>query len=461
MKKLHIFLIKSFLGPFITTFFIALFILLMQFLWKYIDDLVGKGLDITEIINLLFYAIARFVPLALPMATLLSSVMVIGKLSENNELTALKASGVSFIRIIQPLILIVCIISTSSFLFSNYIMPIANLKSASMIYDIQKKKPALNIKEDIFYDGIEGFSLKIGEKLSDGKTIKDIIIYDHTNNNGNDKLITAESGFMQITEDDRFLEITLYNGNSYINIAEKNKKQKDAHRRSSFEENIVRFDLASFNKRNNSEKLYKGHYAMLNNHQLNIAIDSLNIKLQEKNNKIKENVNKHYSIYSEKEDNLLNTQNNTEINKKEIYNLAIHKLKTLISVTKNNKNEVEYRNIIITKHKVEWHRKICLAVACILFFFIGSPLGSLIKKGGFGLPTLISVFFFLIYHVLSMIGEKAAKDLSIEVYQGMWLTHIVLLPITLLLMYIAINERSIPNISQLKLAIFANTKNKS
>ena len=164
MKKLHIFLIRSFLVPFITTFFIALFILLMQFLWKYIDDLVGKGLDITEIINLLFYAIARFVPLALPMATLLSSVMVIGKLSENNELTALKASGISFIRIIQPLILIVCIISTSSFLFSNYIMPIANLKSASMIYDIQKKKPALNIKEDIFYDGIEGFSLKIGEK---------------------------------------------------------------------------------------------------------------------------------------------------------------------------------------------------------------------------------------------------------------------------------------------------------
>jgi lipopolysaccharide export system permease protein len=458
MKRLHIFLIKSFLGPFITTFFIAIFLLLMQFLWKYIDDLVGKGLEVTQIAQLLFYASARFVPIALPIAMLLSSVMVFGKLGENYELTALKSAGISFSRILLPITIFVLFISYSSYLFSNYVMPIANLKNGSMIYDIQKKKPALNIKEGIFYKDIEGFSIKIADKDADGQTLHDIIIYDHTSRDGNSKVIIAKSGIMQLTKDEQFLELILYNGHSYIDIPDKKRKKNNPYRTTHFKEDLIRFDLSSFSTTKNSEKLYKGHYAMLSNKQLQTAIDSLQIKLEEKQKHIHTNIATKYKTNLQA-DSVQIIMDIDPIKKQQQYDVAIAKLRTLKSIVKGNKDDLEYREIIITKHKIEWHRKISLAVACVLLFFIGAPLGAIVKKGGFGLPVLIAVFFFLIYHVLSMIGEKAAKDLSIEAYQGMWMTNAIFLPIAIFLIYKAKNDAQIFDFGKLKLSIFAHTKN--
>ena len=439
MKRLHLFLIKSFLGPFIATFFIAIFLLLMQFLWKYIDDLVGKGLEFTQIAELLFYASARFVPVALPIAMLLASVMVFGKLGENYELVALKSSGISLLKILFPLTIFVIIIAYGSFLFSNYVMPIANLKNGSMIYDIQKKKPALNIKEGIFYKDIEGFSIKVAEKASDGKTLKDIIIYDHTAKNGNDKVIISESGIMQLTKDEKYLELILYNGHSYIDIAENKRKRKNPYRTTHFKEDLIRFDLSSFSTINNSEALYKGHYAMLSNQQLATAIDSLTIKYEERKITFTKNITDKYTANSEV-DSLIAIKPFSRIKIKQQYDIAINKLQTLKSITKSNKDDLEYRKIIITKHNIEWHRKISLAVACLLLFLVGAPLGAIIRKGGFGLPVLVSVFFFLIYHVLSMIGEKSAKDLSMQAYEGMWLANMVFVPIALFLIYKARND---------------------
>ncbi len=448
MKRLDLFLIKSFLGPFIATFFIAIFLLLMQFLWKYIDDLVGKGLEFTQIAELIFYASARFVPLALPIAMLLASVMVFGKLGENYELVALKSSGISLIRILFPLTIFVIIISYCSFLFSNYIMPIANLKNGSMIYDIQKKKPALNIKEGIFYKEIEGFSIKVGEKDPDGKTLKDIIIYDHTANNGNDKVIISESGIMQLTTDEKFLELILYNGHSYIDISKNKRNQNNPYRTTHFREDLIRFDLSSFSTINNSEKLYKGHYAMLSNNQLATAIDSLNLKYQQRAEINSKNITAKY-ISIEEKDSLVTFEPFTNIKKKQQYDIAKSKLQTLKSLAKSNNDDLEYRKIIITKHEIEWHRKISLAVACLLLFLIGAPLGSIIRKGGFGMPVLVSVFFFLLYHVLSIIGEKSAKDLSLQAYQGMWLTNIVFTPIALFLIYKARTDSQLFDFSPL------------
>ena len=439
MKRLHLFLIKSFLGPFIATFFIAIFLLLMQFLWKYIDDLVGKGLEFTQIAELLFYASARFVPAALPIAMLLASVMVFGKLGENYELVALKSSGISLLKILFPLTIFVIIIAYGSFLFSNYVMPIANLKNGSMIYDIQKKKPALNIKEGVFYNDIEGFSIKVAEKASDGKTLKDIIIYDHTAKNGNDKVIISESGIMQLTKDEKYLELILYNGHSYIDIAENKRKRENPYRTTHFKEDLIRFDLSSFSTINNSEALYKGHYAMLSNQQLATAIDSLTIKYEERQITFTKNITEKYTTNLEV-DSLIAIQPFSRIKIKQQYDIAINKLQTLKSITKSNKNNLEYREIIITKHNIEWHRKISLAVACLLLFLVGAPLGAIIRKGGFGLPVLVSVFFFLIYHVLSMIGEKSAKDLSMQAYEGMWLANMVFVPIALFLIYKAKND---------------------
>ena len=448
MKRLHLFLIKAFIGTFIATFFIAIFLLLMQFLWKYIDDLVGKGLEFTQIAELIFYASARFVPVALPIAMLLSSVMVFGKLGENYELAALKASGISLTRILLPLTIFVIIISYSSFLFSNYVMPIANLKNGSMIYDIQKKKPALNIKEGIFYKDIEGFSIKVTEKDADGETLKNIIIYDHTSKKGNDKVIIAESGKMHLTKDEQFLELILYNGHSYIDIAENNRKAKKPYRTTHFKEDLIRFSLSSFSIMNSSEDLYKGHYAMLSNKQLAIAIDSLNMKFKERKETFTSNIIDKYNSKLESDSMIILKKLNLLKQKKQ-FDIAINKLGTIKSIVESNKNDLEYRKIIITKHEIEWHRKISLAIACILLFLIGSSMGAIIRKGGFGLPVLISVFFFIIYHILSMIGEKSAKDLSMHAYQGIWLANMVFLPIAILLVYKAKNDSQLFDFSYL------------
>ena len=327
-------------------------------------------------------------------------------------------------------------------------MPIANLKNGSMIYDIQKKKPALNIKEGIFYNQIEGFSIKVGKKDADGKTLNDIIIYDHTENNGNDKVIISKSGIMQLTKDERFLELILYNGHSYIDISVNKRKKDNPYRTTHFKEDLIRFDLSSFSTINNSEKLYKGHYAMLSNKQLATAIDSLNLKYKERKEEFSKNITAKYNSIEEK-NNLLASEPFTNIKRKQQYDIAKNKLQTLQSSAKANKDDFEYRKIIITKHKIEWHRKISLAVACLLLFLIGAPLGAIIRKGGFGIPVLVSVLFFLLYHVLSIIGEKSAKDLSLQAYQGMWLTNIVFTPIALFLIYKARTDSQLFDFSPL------------
>ena len=438
MRKLHLFIIKSFLGPFIAAFFIAIFLLLMQFLWKWIDDLVGKGLEFNEIAELLFFASIRFVPLALPIAMLLASVMTFGELAEKSELVAMKSAGISLRRVMSPLIIFVLFISIGSFMFSNYVMPIANLKSGSLLYSIQKQKPALNIQAGVFYNGIEGYSIKVEEKSDDGQSLKDIIIYNHTSRNGNDNIIIAESGSMILTKDERFLEFKLIDGYSYLEEKEKSGKRKKSHRTTKFKEDIILFDLSAFDFKRTSTELYKGHYAMLNNQQLNNAIDSLKQKLNQKQRLIKENLIEKYNLSRlEKIDTKIRSLDSTfeNLKKTRLYDYAINKLRTLKSISNSNKIDLEYSEYIIRKHQIEWHRKISLAIACIILFLIGAPLGAIIRKGGFGMPVMISIFFFVFYHIINIIGEKAAKEETLSVVEGMWIANLVFLPIAIFLSY--------------------------
>ena len=418
----------------------------MQFLWKYIDDLVGKGLDLFQVAELMMYSIVRFLPLALPIAILISSVMVIGQLGENYELAALQSSGISLLKIMQPLFIIVILISLFSYTFSNYVMPIANFKGGSLLYDIKKKKPALNIKEGIFYNDIDSYSIKIGSKTNNGNTLNNILIYDHTNNSGNKKVITAQSGTMMITDDERFMELTLYNGTSYIELENKIKNKKKPHRKITFYKELIRFDLSSFDIKN-SELLYKGHYAMLNNYQLENSIDSLNNKRLAKINLIYSRLNSNYHYKSEINSAKLKKAN-TIFNKK-IYETAINKIRVLKSVSKSNYDDLKYKEKIIAKHKIEWHRKISIAIACIVMFLIGAPLGSIIRKGGFSVPLLVSIILFVIYYVITIIGEKSAKDLAITPIEGMWIANFIFLPISILLIYHALRNSSLPKIIDL------------
>jgi lipopolysaccharide export system permease protein len=416
----------------------------MQFLWKYIDDLIGKGLDISQVSELMIYSIARFVPLALPIAVLISSVMVLGKLGENYELAALQSSGISLISIMKPIFIFIVLISISSFLFSNYVMPIANFKGGSLLYDIKKKKPAINIKEGIFYNDIDGFSIKIGSK--DDDVLNDILIYDHKENLGNKKVISAKSGKMKITDDEKYMELYLFDGNSYIEIENNNKKKKSINRKISFQKDLIRFDLSSFNMKN-SEMLYKGHYAMLNNKQLSYSIDSLNNKLIDKQNLIKVRVSENYKYdASSRSDSVILLDN---LNNKRIHETAINKLRILKSISKSNSDDLNYKKTIIAKHKIEWHRKISLAFACIIMFLIGAPLGSIIRKGGFSVPLLVSILLFVVYYVISITGEKTAKDLSTSPLEGMWISNFIFIPISMILISLALRNSSIPKFKDL------------
>ncbi len=416
----------------------------MQFLWKYIDDLIGKGLDISQVSELMIYSIARFVPLALPIAVLISSVMVLGKLGENYELAALQSSGISLISIMKPIFILIVLISISSFLFSNYVMPIANFKGGSLLYDIKKKKPAINIKEGIFYNDIDGFSIKIGSK--DDDVLNDILIYDHKENLGNKKVISAKSGKMKITDDEKYMELYLFDGNSYIEIENNNKKKKSINRKISFQKDLIRFDLSSFNMKN-SEMLYKGHYAMLNNKQLSYSIDSLNNKLTDKQNLIKVRVAENYKYDANSRSDSVVLLNN--LNNKRIHETAINKLRILKSVSKSNADDLNYKKTIIAKHKIEWHRKISLAFACIIMFLIGAPLGSIIRKGGFSVPLLVSILLFVVYYVISITGEKTAKDLSASPLEGMWISNFIFIPISMILISLALRNSSIPKFKDL------------
>ena len=415
----------------------------MQFLWKYIDDLIGKGLSVFQVSELMVYSIARFVPLALPIAVLISSVMVIGKLGEDYELAALQSSGISLIKVLKPIFLIIILIGFSSYLFSNYVMPIANYKGGSLLYDIKKKKPSVNIKEGIFYNDIDGYSIKIENKSNSENLLNNILIYDHTDNTGNKKVISAKSGKMVISDDEKYMELTLYNGNSYIELID-NKNKKSNHRKITFEEDLIRFDLSSFDLKN-SELLYKGHYAMLNNSQLEKSIDSLNKRVFEKKLLIQ---NRLLENYKYKENNKSDsTISINYLNQKKIHETAINKLRILKSVSNSNSNDLRYKQAIISKHKIEWHRKISLAFACLIMFLIGAPLGSIIRKGGFSIPLLVSIVLFVLYYVISITGEKTAKDLSISPFEGMWIANIIFIPISLILIALALKNSRLPKIS--------------
>ncbi|HEY4800057.1 MAG TPA: LptF/LptG family permease, partial [Bacteroidia bacterium] len=297
MKTLQRYMIKSFIGPFLMTFFIAVFVLFLQFLWKYVDDLIGKGLSSSTLAELFFYAALSMFPLSLPLAILLSSLMTFGNLGEQFELVALKSAGMSLQKIMMPLIIAASVTSIAAFFFSNNILPFVNLKMQSLIYDIQQKKPALNIKEGIFYNGIDGYTIRVEKKESDGINCKGIMIYDHTQNAGNNKVVTAESGKMVMSEDKQFLIIDLYNGTSYEEMVDPKKENVHPLARSKFKEQTIRFDLSGFRLVRSEEQLFKSNYAMLNIHQIDNMIDSLRTEKEKHQSDFRKNISSMLRIH--------------------------------------------------------------------------------------------------------------------------------------------------------------------
>lgn len=435
----------------------------------YVDELAGKGLDFKILAELLYHFALTFVPMALPLAILLASLMTFGNMGEFSELSALKSSGIPLQRIMRPLIILIGMIAIVSFFFSNNVLPYSTEKARTLLWDIRRKKPDINIQAGTFYNGVPDFSIKITTKDPVTNRLDNLIIYDHRDRRGNTNVILADSGYMKSTPDETGLIMTLYNGYSYNEMEEKKVNASDRKypsRKDRFKEQSIVIPLSGFDLERSEEGLFKSSAAMKNISELTFYIDSLYKKFNEKS----DNQFKTFSntqIYSEKFttpslsvsfSNPDTSKKFKEFDPKTLFDsLAVLERRTVLAKAIENlkdgtstlaqKNESQHYEIrTIKKFEVEWNKKLTMSFACLVFFFIGAPLGAIIRKGGLGTPAVISIFFFVIYYVISISGQKLVENDVVGTFAGMWAASYILLPIGIFLTYKATTDSVIMNI---------------
>jgi lipopolysaccharide export system permease protein len=449
LKKLYWFILKSYVGPLLFTFFIALFILVMQFLWKYVDELVGKGLEVHVLLELLFYASSTFVPLALPLAILLSSLMTFGNFGEHYELVAMKSTGIPLRRIMKPLIILSLFISAFAFFFSNNVLPYANLKFHSLLYDVRQKKLTFNIQEGVFYNGIDGYTIYVREKDPEQNIIRDVMIYDHTDRMGNVKLTTAEWGKMELSADQTMLVFHLFDGYNYEEIIDRsNYRINRPFQRSVFAEQKSMFSGLDFGMSRTDETLFRNNFQMMDLEQLKKSGDSLRSELKLKKQQVLRSIDERFFHFNQLDSlNKLHTDPAPQAFASVDTAALVKAVDFALQSTRSIKNNLEFNNRDlagrerrIVRHDLEWHRKFTLSIACLILFFIGAPLGAIIRKGGLGMPVVFSIIFFVIFHVISISGEKYARAGVLEPGLAMWLASIVLFPVGFFLTYKATTD---------------------
>jgi lipopolysaccharide export system permease protein len=458
IKKLDKLILKAFVGPFIATFFITILVLIMQFFWLYIDDFVGKGLGIGLVFKFIWYQSAVLVPLALPLAILLSSLMTFGHLGESFELVAIKSSGISLLRFMRPLFFVAILVSGLAFLFSNYIIPVAYLKSRTMLSDIVYAKPSFDLKEGEFYDKLNGFAIKIGKKEADDSTIRDVIVYEQQPSPQQDNFIIAKSGVMRVSDNKRYLEFNLRDGWRYQERGA-TSGAKAEFIRIGFGEYKKLFDLKDFQLTETPDSLNKNNERVYNMKQLDKAIDSL----AKENKRIKSNLDS--SIYSTfrflKYIDSTSTMNLAHDSawvkaktldnmlpdsvREQVFQRAVEMARTMRSTLEVAMQNYKDQSKILRKHKIEWHRKLVLSSAVLILFLIGAPLGSIIRKGGLGTPLIAAISFFMLFYFATTTGEKMSKEGSLPPIVGMWLAAIILIPISVFLIYKAMRDSQLFN----------------
>ena len=448
------------MGPFIATFFITLLVLVMQFFWLYIDDFVGKGIDTKVIFEFILYQSAVLVPLALPLAILLSSLMTFGNLGESFELVAIKSAGISLLRFMRPLFFVCILLAGVAFAFSNYVIPVANLKSRTLLTDIVFAKPAFDLKEGVFYDKIPNFAIKIGKKEANDSVVQDIIIYEQ-GNPLQDNFIIARTGVMRVTENKRFLEFNLKDGWRYQERGNYYDPANSEFIRIGFKEYKKQFDLSTlgFNNRT-ADSVNKNNERMYSMRQLEKTIDSLEkdnkqLKMQTENQLFVQfrflglldsvwskdslpDVSKLKPVRNYDEILPDSAQANVNQNVRNIAGSLRISSESMMGTLKDKERNLR-------KHQIEWHRKIVLSLACLVLFLIGAPLGSIIRKGGLGTPLVVAIIFFMVFYFSSTAGEKFAKENTLTPFGGMWMATFILLPIGLFLIYKAMRDSQLFN----------------
>jgi lipopolysaccharide export system permease protein len=450
--RISILLLKTYVGPFCVTFLVAMFIFEMQFIWVWLDEILGKGLSTWDIFKLLVFASARVVNMALPLAVLMSSIMAMGALAESNELTAIKSAGVSLVRIMRPLIFTSIVISIVAFVFANNIWPVCNLKLKTYLFNLTKQRPALSLEDGVFYNGIQGISIRAGRNDMEQGVLRDVLIYDHRGGERENRtVIRAESGRMQQTEDKTYMILTLEKGESYDEQkeAQGSNKKKDyhyGHVHGSFDEMTLRIDLSSLKFSGANEDQMKNPAEMMTIRQLNVAIDSL---MHQRDTLHSPHMIAQQTAYKSA---LKNANDSLSIGAIPLFDQlgmdqkvnALGRAREHSRKAKDQlirfKEELAGKSKMINRHKIEWHRKFFLAVVCLVLFFIGAPLGAIIRKGGIGMPTLIALGLFIVYQLLTMAGERMAKNQIVEPWVGIWLSTFLLFPLSVWIFYKATRE---------------------
>lgn len=455
MKKLDSYLYKQFFPIFVGTFLICLLIVEMQFTWKHISDLVGKGIGLSVFAEFFLYSSASLVPMALPLAILLASLMTFGNLGENFELTAMKSAGISLFRIMLPLILFISIVCVGAFYFSDNILPKAQTKLWTLIFSLRQKSPELEIPTGEFYDGISGYHIYCEAK--DGTYLKNIMIYDFSRGFQNSNVTLADTGKIAFTADKKYLMITLLHGESFENLKGQKMSYSSTsipYRRETFKEKEILLDFnTAFNRYD--ESILKGEYISKNFKELLQTIDSVQVVVDSNSVALGKNLIAHNylgrenfntahplpkinNVRAQKFDSLFVKM--TSIEKQRIVDETMDIVKRKKEANLYNSMSIDNDISKIRRHQIELHRKFTLSFACLIFFFIGAPLGAIIRKGGLGMPIVVSVVMFIVYYIIDNTGFKMAREVLWDTWQGMWLSSAVLLPVGIFLTYKAAKD---------------------
>lgn len=461
IKKLDIFILKSFCLLFVGTFFICLFIFMMQFLWRYVDEMVGKGLEISVLAQFFFYSALTLVPVSLPLAILLAALITFGNFGERFELLAMKAAGISLIKIMRPLIVFISLICCVSFYFQNVVGPKAQTKLWTLLLSMKQKSPELDIPEGVFYDEIEGYNLYVKHKDRKTGMLYDVLIYNFEKGFENAQIIKADSGRLEMTADKQHLYLHLFSGEQFENLKSQSMNQKNVpYQREAFREKhaIIEFD-SDFNMAD--EGFMSGQSSSKDMATLEADIDSMKVLndsvgrayyneameatyrpvphlTKSDTTKIEKAVLSSFNV-----DSLFDAA--TLMEKQKIISSAVSRAESAASDWSFKGFNIQQTESSLRKHMTAWHEKFTLSLACLIFFFIGAPLGGIIRKGGLGMPVVVSVLIFIIYYIINNTGYKMARDGKWIVWMGMWTSTAILAPLGAFLTYKSNNDSVVLN----------------
>ena len=461
IKKLDIFILKSFCLLFVGTFFICLFIFMMQFLWRYVDEMVGKGLEISVLAQFFFYSALTLVPVSLPLAILLAALITFGNFGERFELLAMKAAGISLIKIMRPLIVFISLICCVSFYFQNVVGPKAQTKLWTLLLSMKQKSPELDIPEGVFYDEIEGYNLYVKHKDRKTGMLYDVLIYNFEKGFENAQIIKADSGRLEMTADKQHLYLHLFSGEQFENLKSQSMNQKNVpYQREAFREKhaIIEFD-SDFNMAD--EGFMSGQSSSKNMATLEADIDSMKVLndsvgrayyneameatyrpvphlTKSDTTKIEKAVLSSFNV-----DSLFDAA--TLMEKQKIISSAVSRAESAASDWSFKGFNIQQTESSLRKHMTAWHEKFTLSLACLIFFFIGAPLGGIIRKGGLGMPVVVSVLIFIIYYIINNTGYKMARYGKWIVWMGMWTSTAILAPLGAFLTYKSNNDSVVLN----------------